>query len=207
MSAQTGSRIVAELANHRPTWAIATRLANEPGTRMAWSSSVQATGSAATGTSTSPALDRRRERQLEGEGAARARRAVDAQPPAVGLDVLRGTAPGRCRCPRRGRCPARTARKMRSWSSGAMPGPVSRTLTRTRSSSAATVTSTVPPRGVYFTALPSRFHATWRMRSASASAMTGPTGRRTWMSDARLARPWLDEDLGVHDRLGDVDAA
>ena len=45
ITARTGSSIAAALENHCPTWATAARLASEPGTRIAWSSSVHARGS------------------------------------------------------------------------------------------------------------------------------------------------------------------
>ena len=61
-------------------------------------------------------------------------------------------------------------KRSKTWgrNSGAIPSPVSLTRTRTRAPSRATSTVTRPPRGVNFTALARRFHATCWSLSASA---------------------------------------
>ena len=68
--------------------------------------------------------------------------------------------------------------KMRSWSAGGMPTPVSATASTTRPASGAAETATVPPAGVNFTALDSRFSSTCLSRSSSASRVPTVGGRR-----------------------------
>ena len=74
--------------------------------------------------------------------------------------------------------------KMRSWSCGAMPMPVSSTSKRTTSCRQST-RSTTAPRLVKRTALPSRLMRIWRRRLASACTQAGT---RPWVS-RRNARP------------------
>src|SRR5436190_20319095 len=57
--------------------------------------------------------------------------------------------------------------KIRSRSSGSIPGPVSATATRTSPSTRVALTSTEPPEGVNFTAFESRLKITWRRRRSS----------------------------------------
>ncbi len=56
----------------------------------------------------------------------------------------------------------------RDRNSGAMPRPVSVTTSRNAAPTGDSASVTRPPSGVNFTALDSRFHATWRSRSPSA---------------------------------------
>jgi hypothetical protein len=66
---------------------------------------------------------------------------------------------------------------MRSTSPDAMPTPVSRTEISAFPDRTATLTATVPPASVNFTAFWSRFPSTCEMRGASASIHTGLAGR------------------------------
>ena len=66
-----------------------------------------------------------------------------------------------------------------------MPTPVSATSIRRRRRVAATSTVIEPPRGVNFTALPTRLATTWPIRCGSCRMRTGETGM--W-SDTRTSR-------------------
>jgi hypothetical protein len=122
----------------------------------------------------------------------------------------------------RGRGPRRPRRaasslwkrsKMRSNSSSGMPTPVSETASSARSSCSLTPVVTLPPFGVYFTALPSDMEATWRMRPRSKVATiswSGGRDRRALCRRRCLWRPRLppsrsyrgrgDRHLGAHPR-------
>src|SRR6267142_2400193 len=66
---------------------------------------------------------------------------------------------------------------MRFCSSGGMPGPLSRTSTRTRSSTKRAATSIRPPSGVNLMALPSRFMSTCLNLVGNAIKFTPDGGR------------------------------
>src|SRR5439155_3716184 len=64
--------------------------------------------------------------------------------------------------------------KIRAWSAGAIPGPVSATETRTSPSTRAALTSTAPPGGVNLTAFQSRLRTTCLTRRSSPVTMSSP---------------------------------
>ena len=64
-------------------------------------------------------------------------------------------------------------RKIRSWSAGLIPGPVSATETETVPFAAASASSIRPPSGVQRNALFSRLETIWKTRSPSET-ITGP---------------------------------
>ena len=103
-------------------------------------------------------------RKGEGERRALARLALDRRSGRRAARRTGGRARGPARCPRAcarsRRPPGGTPRRSASWSSGAMPMPVSRTEISTPPSVGTARTSTRPPSGVNLTALDSRFSRT-----------------------------------------------
>ena len=66
--------------------------------------------------------------------------------------------------------------KIRSWSAGAIPTPVSETVTSRLSGSRVAATTTLPPSAVNFTALLRRLSSTCLKRSSSALSSPSPGG-------------------------------
>src|SRR5438067_4121490 len=106
---------------------------------------------------------------------------IQIRPPCSSTNRLESASPR----PVPSRCSAPTSvcwnsSKIRSWSSGATPGPVSATETQTSPSTRAERISTLPPAGVNLTAFESRLKTTCRIRRSSPATI--PT-------EASIVRP------------------
>ena len=208
MMARTGSSIAVEFANHCPTWPTAERLASEPGTRIAWSSSVHAAGLRSEVRRRGP--PRRpsgsASGQREPERAPVARAALEVEVAAVGLDEPSA----------QGQPDPAAAEVLRALLVGLEDALLvdeldPRAVVAHRDAHPLVVgghrhVDRAHRFGEYFTALPSRFQAIWRIRRASASASTALVRSGDLDGDAGLAGPAPHEQVGIGHGLGDVDA-
>ena len=99
------------------------------------------------------------------------------------------------------RSPCMELLEHRSWSSGAIPGPVSETETLTSPLTRAVDTSTAPPAGVNFTAFESRLKTTCWIRRSSPSTMSASGSVATATLTLVVARSLPHHDHPAFERL------